>query len=54
MRFDISEQVFDAWNHTELKSFLIEITADIFLVRDPNSDVYVLDEIMDKTGSKGA
>jgi 6-phosphogluconate dehydrogenase len=46
--------VFDSWNRSELKSFLIEITADIFLVKDKDSaDVYTVDRILDKTGNKG-
>ena len=44
-------QVFSEWNKSELESFLIEITADIFLVKE--DDKYVVDYILDKTGSKG-
>lgn len=46
-------EVFAAWNKTELQSFLIEITADIFLVRDGAAGGHVVDKILDKTGSKG-
>lgn len=46
--------VFEEWNNTELKSFLIEITCDILRKEDemaPNE--YLLDKILDKTGMKG-
>jgi len=48
--------VFDDWNNSELKSFLIEISANIFKKfddRGPNKEDYLLDKVMDKTGSKG-
>ncbi len=43
--------VFDAWNQGPLQSFLIEITAKIFRVRD--GDAYLLDRVLDKAGQKG-
>ena len=46
-------EVFAAYNTTELDSFLIEITAKIFAKKDPESGGYVVDTILDKTGSKG-
>ncbi|RLN47561.1 hypothetical protein BBJ29_008832 [Phytophthora kernoviae] len=47
-------QVFDEWNKSELESFLIEITAQIFAKKDDlESDGYVVDKILDKTGMKG-
>ena len=47
-------KVFTEWNQTELKSFLIEITSIILTVKDEGSnDEYILDKIVDKTGSKG-
>ena len=47
-------KVFSEWNQTELKSFLIEITSIILTVKDEGSnDEYILDKIVDKTGSKG-
>jgi 6-phosphogluconate dehydrogenase len=45
--------VFDAWNRTELDSYLIEITRDIFSVRDPETGGYLVDYIMDAAGAKG-
>ena len=45
--------VFSEWNRGELESYLIEITRDIFSVRDPESDAYLVDCIVDKAGAKG-
>ncbi|GIW92456.1 MAG: 6-phosphogluconate dehydrogenase, decarboxylating [Pirellulaceae bacterium] len=45
--------VFDQWNQGELQSYLIEITRDIFSVRDPESGDYLIDKILDKAGAKG-
>ncbi len=45
--------VFSEWNRGELESYLIEITRDIFSVRDPESDGYLVDCIVDKAGAKG-
>ncbi|KAM7531373.1 hypothetical protein LguiB_034783 [Lonicera macranthoides] len=46
-------EIFDNWNKGELESFLIEITADIFKVKDEHGDGYLVDKILDKTGMKG-
>lgn len=45
--------VFKKWNEGELQSFLIEITADIFLKKDEDSDNYLADMILDTAGAKG-
>lgn len=45
--------IFAEWNSGELESFLIEITADIFKVKDEGGDGYLVDKILDKTGMKG-
>lgn len=46
--------VFDEWNKGELESYLIEITALILRKKDDESgEGYVLDYVLDKTGSKG-
>ncbi len=48
--------VFDAWNAAELQSFLIEITAKILRVKDPEDKshkAYLVDQILDATGMKG-
>jgi 6-phosphogluconate dehydrogenase len=43
---------FDAWNEGLLESYLVEITAKIFTVRDKGQQL-VLDSILDKAGQKG-
>jgi 6-phosphogluconate dehydrogenase len=45
--------VFDRWNSGELDSYLIEITRDIFSVRDPDTGGYLVDYVLDKAGAKG-
>jgi 6-phosphogluconate dehydrogenase len=45
--------VFDDWNRGELDSYLIEITRDIFSVRDPDTGGYLVDVILDTAGAKG-
>ncbi len=45
--------VFSSWNKGELDSYLIEITRDIFSVKDPETGKYMVDLIMDKAGAKG-
>uniref|UniRef100_A0A2P2LSR8 6-phosphogluconate dehydrogenase, decarboxylating n=1 Tax=Rhizophora mucronata TaxID=61149 RepID=A0A2P2LSR8_RHIMU len=45
--------IFSEWNRGELESFLIEITSDIFRVKDELADGYLVDNILDKTGMKG-
>ena len=50
---DELHQVFSEWNKGELLSFLIEITADIFGVKDDKADGYLVDKVLDKTGMKG-
>ena len=44
---------FKKWNEGDLQSFLIEITADIFLQKDQLTDNMLVDVILDKAGSKG-
>jgi len=59
-------KLFDDWNkNSELQSFLIEITSEIFAKKDedvidwsnseklPKGEGYLLDKILDKTGNKG-
>jgi 6-phosphogluconate dehydrogenase len=50
---DDLHQVFKKWNEGDLESYLVEITADIFLQKDTLKDQYLLDVISDKAGSKG-
>ncbi|GMP83027.1 hypothetical protein CsSME_00037102 [Camellia sinensis var. sinensis] len=45
-------QVFSEWNKGELLSFLIEITADIFSIKDDKGDGYLVDKVLDKTDMK--
>lgn len=45
--------VFDTWNKGELQSFLVEITADIFLQKDEKTGKHLVDLILDKAGAKG-
>ena len=45
--------VFSQWNQGELNSYLIEITRDIFTVKDPETKQYLVDLIMDTAGAKG-
>jgi 6-phosphogluconate dehydrogenase len=46
-------EVFDQWNRGELDSYLIEITRDIFSVKDLETGDYLVDRILDEAGSKG-
>jgi 6-phosphogluconate dehydrogenase len=46
--------VFAEWNRGELDSYLIEITRDIFSVKDDQGgDGYLVDKILDVAGAKG-
>jgi len=45
--------VFSDWNEGELESYLIEITRDIFSVKDEQTDEYLVDMILDTAGAKG-
>jgi 6-phosphogluconate dehydrogenase len=46
-------RVFDEWNRGDLDSYLIEITRDIFTVKDPETGDFLVDKILDKAGAKG-
>jgi 6-phosphogluconate dehydrogenase len=46
-------EVFDRWYRGELESYLIEITRDIFSVRDEGSQDHLVDKILDTAGAKG-
>lgn len=46
-------EVFKSWNEGDLQSFLVEITADIFLQKDDKTVAHLVDVISDKAGSKG-
>ncbi len=45
-------QLFDLWNRGKLKSYLIEITANILNYKDGKGD-YLIDKILDRAGQKG-
>jgi len=45
--------IFDEWNHGDLESYLIEITAQILRVKDPETGKPLLDLVLDKAGQKG-
>jgi 6-phosphogluconate dehydrogenase len=51
-----NEQLYDVfaeWNRGLLESYLIEITRDIFSVKDDQTDGYLVDHILDVAGAKG-
>jgi len=50
---DELHQVFTDWNKSELDSYLIEITADIFTKKDNDGKTYLVDSILDVAGQKG-
>lgn len=45
--------IFDAWNQTELRSYLVEITATILREKDPSSSHDLVDMIVDQASQKG-
>jgi 6-phosphogluconate dehydrogenase len=45
--------IFDRWNHEELNSYLVEITADIFSRIDEKTGQRLVDVILDEAGQKG-
>ncbi len=44
---------FEAWNRGPLESFLIEITGQVFKVRDERTGGWLVDHVLDKAGQKG-
>ncbi|MEA1996659.1 MAG: NADP-dependent phosphogluconate dehydrogenase [Gemmatimonadota bacterium] len=46
-------EIFTEWNNGELSSYLIEITADIFRKKDPETGKALVELILDKAGQKG-
>ncbi|WP_066369896.1 NADP-dependent phosphogluconate dehydrogenase [Neobacillus fumarioli] len=50
---DELHEVFQEWNKGELDSYLIEITADIFTKKDPETGKPLVDVILDTAGQKG-
>ncbi|MEC7678614.1 MAG: decarboxylating NADP(+)-dependent phosphogluconate dehydrogenase [Planctomycetota bacterium] len=45
--------VFAEWNQGDLQSYLIEITRDIFSVKDQDGEGFLVDKILDGAGAKG-
>ncbi|PLR84690.1 decarboxylating NADP(+)-dependent phosphogluconate dehydrogenase [Bacillus sp. V33-4] len=45
--------IFATWNQGELKSYLIEITAEILRKKDERTGLSLIDVILDKVGQKG-
>ncbi|QDU56322.1 decarboxylating NADP(+)-dependent phosphogluconate dehydrogenase [Aeoliella mucimassa] len=45
--------VFAEWNKGELDSYLIEITRDIFSVKDEETGEFMVDKVLDRAGAKG-
>ncbi len=50
---DELHEIFTEWNKGELDSYLIEITADIFSKKDPETGQAMVDVILDSAGQKG-
>lgn len=46
-------ETFGRWNEGDLSSYLIEITAQIFRTRDPETGGYLVDYVLDRAGQKG-
>jgi 6-phosphogluconate dehydrogenase len=55
LQLSVSEiaDIFETWNQGELKSYLIEITAEILRKRDEKTGLPLIDVILDKVGQKG-
>ena len=53
MSADEMADVFDEWNRGDLESFLIEITAKILRVKDPETNRPLVELVLDKAGQKG-
>lgn len=47
------QHIFERWNKGKLKSYLIEITAEILKRRDEETGEYMVDIILDRAGQKG-
>ena len=55
LRFDNTQiqKVFADWNNGRLQSYLLEITANIFLYKENGSSEFLIDQIRDQAKSKG-
>jgi 6-phosphogluconate dehydrogenase len=45
--------IFEQWNKGKLESFLIQITAHIFRIKDPETGQPLVNKVLDKAGQKG-
>ena len=50
---DSMAEIFEEWNKGDLESYLIEITAKILRVKDPETGKPLVDLVLDKAGQKG-
>jgi 6-phosphogluconate dehydrogenase len=50
---DEASDIFAEWNRGDLESYLIEITAKVLRVKDPETGKPLVDLVMDKAGQKG-
>jgi len=50
---DSMADIFEEWNRGDLESYLIEITAKILRVKDPETAKPLVDLVLDKAGQKG-
>jgi len=53
LNVDELHDIFKSWNQDEMKSFLLEITADILAQKDSDTGKPMVDIILDKAGAKG-
>jgi 6-phosphogluconate dehydrogenase len=53
LRAEELADIFAEWNRGELESYLIEISAEIFRVKDPKTNKPLVDVVLDKAGQKG-
>jgi 6-phosphogluconate dehydrogenase len=53
LEVDEIADIFESWNQGELKSYLIEITAEILRKKDEVTGLPLIDVILDKAGQKG-
>jgi 6-phosphogluconate dehydrogenase len=53
LRADEAAEIFEEWNRGDLESYLIEITAKILRVKDPETGKPLIDLVLDKAGQKG-
>ncbi|MEO8116414.1 MAG: NADP-dependent phosphogluconate dehydrogenase [Bacteroidota bacterium] len=46
-------KIFQQWDSGDMKSYLLEITGDIFQIKDTETNNFLVDMILDQAGSKG-